>query len=288
MGSPDGGVLDFDKAMSDFRIMFPDMEKDVIEAVLRAHGGEVDATLDHLLAMSKSSEEKPLAKEVEVDLIQLGPSLDPREMILDPLQVEDKEERPQALAYSHPARPPEPKGAAVLPTPQMLQNRYEENLKNRERLRTSGEPALTQYLEDERVALMLQNEEFMAELRRDQEFISALESESQVSGSVREAPPQGASSLSSKMDEILFREKIKNMGKTSKKKFSQLASMFSRRKAIARTMLGNNSSAPSNDNLLGSEVLTNEVDSDDEGDRPVSRHSSVFRSSKGGKYSSFS
>ena len=34
-----------------------------------------------------------------------------------------------------------------------------------------------QYLEDERIALMLQNEEFMAELQKDSEFMSALEME---------------------------------------------------------------------------------------------------------------
>lgn len=44
--------LEFAQAMSDFKIMFPDMERDVIEAVLRANQGAVDATIDQLLAMS--------------------------------------------------------------------------------------------------------------------------------------------------------------------------------------------------------------------------------------------
>ena len=38
--------------MSDFRHMFPTMEEDVIEAVLRANDGAVDATIDQLLTMS--------------------------------------------------------------------------------------------------------------------------------------------------------------------------------------------------------------------------------------------
>ena len=38
--------------MSDFRQMFPTMEDDVIEAVLRANDGAVDATIDQLLTMS--------------------------------------------------------------------------------------------------------------------------------------------------------------------------------------------------------------------------------------------
>ena len=47
---------------------------------------------------------------------------------------------------------------------------------------------------------------------------------------------------------VLRREKLKTMGKTSKRKFAQLASVFSRRKG-AKEMLGH---APenSNDNLL--------------------------------------
>lgn len=44
--------LEFTQAMADFRTMFPDMEPGVIEAVLRANGGAVDATIDQLLQMS--------------------------------------------------------------------------------------------------------------------------------------------------------------------------------------------------------------------------------------------
>lgn len=45
-------LLDFNQAMSDFKTMFPGMERDVIETVLRANGGAVDATLDQLLQLS--------------------------------------------------------------------------------------------------------------------------------------------------------------------------------------------------------------------------------------------
>jgi hypothetical protein len=62
-----------------------------------------------------------------------------------------------------------------------LQDIYEENLRQRESSRFSTESAArAQFLEDERIALMLQNEEFMSELRRDHEFMSALEMEQQV------------------------------------------------------------------------------------------------------------
>ena len=45
-------LLFFNQAMTDFRVMFPDMDAEVIEAVLRANNGAVDATIDNLLAMT--------------------------------------------------------------------------------------------------------------------------------------------------------------------------------------------------------------------------------------------
>ena len=76
---------------------------------------------------------------------------------------------------------------SILPTQQQLHEIYEENLRLREEVvknstkggTTSAEAtaARNQYLEDERIALMLQNEEFMAELQKDSEFMSALEME---------------------------------------------------------------------------------------------------------------
>lgn len=52
--------LEFAQAMSDFKTMFPDMERDVIEAVLRANQGAVDATIDQLLAMSTDNQVRQL------------------------------------------------------------------------------------------------------------------------------------------------------------------------------------------------------------------------------------
>ena len=40
------------QAMSDFRHMFPNMDEEVIEAVLRANNGAVDETIDQLLTMN--------------------------------------------------------------------------------------------------------------------------------------------------------------------------------------------------------------------------------------------
>lgn len=44
--------LEFNQAMEDFKTMFPNMEYDIIECVLRANNGAVDATIDQLLQMN--------------------------------------------------------------------------------------------------------------------------------------------------------------------------------------------------------------------------------------------
>ncbi len=342
-GATGGGgatQLEFTQAMADFRVMFPDMEADVIEAVLRANHGAVDATIDNLLAMSADNEcqraaaaatagggppDYPLQNppsyqqatqeedEEEEDLINLGggemPSSkknvaehfiggnvhrqkEPQIDLLSDLDgaaVTSAAAGPPAsqpppsqqsrsspkLSYTHPSRRGEhprslPEGGSstdsYIPTQQMLQEKYEENLRQREeaRIRSQGEEASCsarqQFLEDERLALMMQNEEFMAELRSDRDFMSALaaEDKSRSGGSGRGSydddfyteeevdgavggghggsqkggnfQPYSAAAPRAKtlvmMDEALFREKLRNMGKTSKRKFAQLASMF--------------------------------------------------------------
>merc|ERR1719300_1129991 len=85
---------------------------------------------------------------------------------------------------------------------------------------------------------MLQNEEFMAELRRDHDFMSALEEEDEQHGRQQQPhpyqqQPQHPQPPKRVMDEAAFREKLKNMGKSSKRKFAQMASMFSGHGAAA-------------------------------------------------------
>ena len=140
--------------------------------------------------------------------------------------------------------------------------------------------------------------------------MTALESEDQDASRVlgghgdsigADATHGGASGLSSSslnrgkptmMDEAVFREKLKNMGKTSKRKFSQLASMFSRRKG-AKQLLGH-APAPSKDNLLlNAEPLVNDFDSDDDtsAGKPSGADNVMNRQPKTptkGKYTSFS
>lgn len=47
--------LNFRQAMDDFKIMFPDIDRDVIETVLRANNGVVQSTIDQLLVLQEST-----------------------------------------------------------------------------------------------------------------------------------------------------------------------------------------------------------------------------------------
>ena len=132
---------------------------------------------------------------------------------------------------------------------------------------------------------MLQNEEFMAELQRDSDFMNALEMEQERAFYQKS---QNVPKNSKMMDSDEFRDKLKNMGKTSKRKFSQMAAMFSRRKSAAKQFLGQ-ATAPSKDNLLlNAEPLVNEdSDGEDEPKKEQSKENDKKTPTKG-KYTSFS
>ncbi|KAI5720830.1 hypothetical protein M8J77_012206 [Diaphorina citri] len=101
-------------------------------------------------------------------------------------------------------------------------------------------------LEDERFAILLQNEEFMSELRKNQEFLSSLNSDVGF----------GHPGKSSGDDDTDFKEKLKHMGKVSKKKFSQMARVFTgkkKKKSVAaspKSILGGGAGGTSKDNVL--------------------------------------
>ncbi|NXG34789.1 CUED1 protein, partial [Dromaius novaehollandiae] len=113
-----------------------------------------------------------------------------------------------------------------------------------------------QYLEDERIALFLQNEEFMKELQRNRDFLLALERDrlkyeskksksasaaisndvgfsSMISG---DAAPAGSSEAGSAVsDDALFRDKLKHMGKSTRKKLFELARAFSEKTKMRKS-----------------------------------------------------
>ncbi|KRX49513.1 CUE domain-containing protein 1, partial [Trichinella nativa] len=185
------------KAMNDFSAMFPTLNRVTIEAVLRANNGLVDDTIDELLCII-SSRELPTSKNLPNSKLDKAASvsqqielrnrfassctIEPhsqirgnakkiyRPLMLNPLPSDFL--RLSKLSHSSLTK-------TTTPTPSkqnsLNQNKLQEMLTDNMRRRHSASDAETQrMLEDERIAILLQNQEFVRELRDDTDFMSAL------------------------------------------------------------------------------------------------------------------
>nr|XP_061797058.1 CUE domain-containing protein 1-like [Nerophis lumbriciformis] len=323
--------LEFNQAMEDFKIMFPTMDYEVIECVLRSNNGAVDATIDQLLQMSLDGQASDDSSDSDDSI--------PPEILERTLEPDSSDEEPPPI-YSpptydmhvydrkYPEAPPTPppRFEAQPPSghkhvksyrnwnPPLLGNLPDDFLRilpqqleivkstqvevsqpgsspssslsqwtaqsssKSGAIGTNGGPGLTagaieqdkklkQYLEDERIALFLQNEEFMRELQRNREFLVALERdrlryESKKSKCSHSSSLDNCTELSSApsseavSEDALFRDKLKHMGKSTRKKLFEIAKTFSektkRRKSKRRPLLKHHSlgTAHSTANLL--------------------------------------
>ncbi|XP_023139567.1 CUE domain-containing protein 1b isoform X3 [Amphiprion ocellaris] len=328
--------LEFNQAMEDFKTMFPSMDYEVIECVLRSNNGAVDATIDQLLQMSIDGQGSEDSSDSDDSI--------PPEILERTMEPDSSDEEPPPI-YSpptydmhiydrkYPEDPPNPpprfEGQAPpsqqqvrsyrnwnppllgnLPDdflrilPQQLDSIKQSSQNSLSQPSSSSSSSISsarqwtaqsgsgsvaagttggsglstgateqdkklkQYLEDERIALFLQNEEFMRELQRNREFLIALErdrlkyeskkSKSNHSSSMESSTGEQyfATSMEAISDDALFRDKLKHMGKSTRKKLFEIARAFSektkRRKTKRRTLLKHHSlgTANSTANLL--------------------------------------
>ncbi|NXW09406.1 CUED1 protein, partial [Fregetta grallaria] len=310
--------LEFNQAMEDFKTMFPNMDYDIIECVLRANNGAVDATIDQLLQMNLDSSGCDDSSDSEDSI--------PPEILERTLEPDSSDEEPppvysppayesQAFGSRYPRAPPTPPPRTDVPgpgstpaprryrnwNPPLLGNLPEDFLRilpqqtagTQVRLATPSSPRpgptatdrplpclppvqsshgcrlaprgqgsleqerrWKQYLEDERIALFLQNEEFMKELQRNRDFLLALERDrlkyeskkskstsvavsndfgfsSVISGDV--APSVTSEAGGAVSDDALFRDKLKHMGKSTRKKLFELARAFSEKTKMRKS-----------------------------------------------------
>ncbi|XP_064127356.1 CUE domain-containing protein 1 [Loxodonta africana] len=289
--------LEFNQAMDDFKTMFPNMDYDIIECVLRANSGAVDATIDQLLQMNLDGS----GGSVYEDSSDSEDSIPP-EILERTLEPDSSDEEPPPVysppAYhmhmfdrSYPLAPPTPPPRIdVSPSPPSSQRRYRNwnppllgnlpddflrilpqqldsiqgNPGGPKPMSGEGGPPLAgagvgtrdqdsrwkQYLEDERIALFLQNEEFMKELQRNRDFLLALErdrlkyeSQKSKSSSVvvgndfgSPSPAPGTSEANPAVSEdALFRDKLKHMGKSTRRKLFELARAFSEKTKMRKS-----------------------------------------------------
>lgn len=172
--------LEFGEAMNDFKHMFPTLDRDVIEAVLRANNGLVDATIDQLLSMG-----------IDMDGIMPGSAADSQHPPLPSYSSVNQSEPPPAYtprdntSNSSPTSRPLPATPYSAWNPPLLGKLPDDFL----RLGPSTTPVtsprgygdsmddkeLERFLEDEKLAMVLQNEEFIRELRHNEDFMLSLE-----------------------------------------------------------------------------------------------------------------
>ncbi|XP_025754099.1 CUE domain-containing protein 1b isoform X5 [Oreochromis niloticus] len=320
--------LEFNQAMEDFKTMFPSMDYEVIECVLRSNNGAVDATIDQLLQMSidgqgsddSSDSDDSIPPEILERTLEPDSSDEEAPPVYSPptydMHIYDRKylEAPPTPSPRSKPQPPSahqqvrsyrnwnPPLLGNLPDdflrilPQQLDN-IKSSQNSLSQLSsssssvsslsqwtvqsgsgyaagTTGGPGLItaateqdkklkQYLEDERVALFLQNEEFMRELQRNHEFLIALEkdrlkyeskkSKSNHSTSLENstvllcmcAGDQYSGASMEAISDDMFRDKLKHMGKSTRKKLFEIARTFSektkRRKSKRRTLLKHHS-----------------------------------------------
>ncbi|KAK3730819.1 hypothetical protein QZH41_009935, partial [Actinostola sp. cb2023] len=243
--------LEFTAAMKDFKNMFPDMDDEVIEAVLRANNGLVDATIDQLLSMGAGDETKRTEDFPHLpSYTDTGPS--PRE---PPPAYSPREGEVTSVVDGRPL-PARPYTAW---NPPLLGNLPDDFLRLTRLPRTNTSPVTSpsmstqrntdskheQFLEDEKLAKFLQNEEFVQELTRNTDFMMSLERDKQrnmalnasdtsetstvtTTSTVKpvEAPSNpcvdenadssslGAVGGHSQHEDAVLREKLKHMGKS--------------------------------------------------------------------------
>ncbi|XP_056323187.1 CUE domain-containing protein 1a isoform X2 [Danio aesculapii] len=318
--------LEFSQAMDDFKTMFPSMEHEVIECVLRANHGAVDSTIDQLLQMSLDSQATDDSSDSEDSILP--------EILERTLEPDSSDEEPPPVyappSYDmhiydrkHPADVPStppprfndypPPGhqqvgryrnwnppllgnlpddfLRILPQQSESLQRSQSSLSQPSSSSSSSLSSLTQlssssgalsggvwpseqdrklkqYLEDERIALFLQNQEFMKELQRNRDFLIALEIDRQRcentqcghSSACTENSAEGDNcsseeACSSVSDDALFLEKLKHMGKSTRKKLFEIARSFSektRRKKSKKRALAKHQSYPAHISSLDS------------------------------------
>lgn len=167
---------------------------------------------------------------------------------------------------------------------------------NEWRRQLNKDPELERYLEDERFALMMQNEEFLRHLQNDPDFLAALEKDQKkkkskskklMSTSIDGPNISSAQSAANEVlideadpfpytkylpkpetNDVAFSEKLKFMSKNSKRKFAILAQKFVKKKKGAKGIIGNSDSNYSNVGLLhntdSDALLHDQDDSDDD------------------------
>uniref|UniRef100_H2Y1W5 CUE domain-containing protein n=1 Tax=Ciona intestinalis TaxID=7719 RepID=H2Y1W5_CIOIN len=270
-------TLEYTKAMQDFKVMFPTLEPDVIECVLRSNSGHVDSTIDNLLQLTIDDgvNGKHSNRHGDSFIRRIPqPEWDDRQRseaccpprytpLATPHQSQSRMYSRDSVPYHHRSsssksfdQPPHSTYRdwnppllgklpddflRIVPTPVQSHRNLNRRKSEPKRKSSQKESSLnlhrsTSYtlqdqvgaatslnnsfeaIEDRRIALLLQNKEFMLELRRNEEFLKELQKCDTAESSKLEEfanlenPPIGE-----------FGERSRPMSKSTKRKLSDIA-----------------------------------------------------------------
>ncbi|CAD5126043.1 DgyrCDS14216 [Dimorphilus gyrociliatus] len=186
MSSEDG--LEFHSAMKDFKIMFPGLNDDIIESVLRSHDGVVEATIDHLLRMHSDSKEdmkvngSPTPKACHLVENDYCPSSSYRNLSPVAKKVAERYHYRRSLPdeflrislesdeETNFRRHNETAHSSFRRSLNAIKTKVEENIRRRSSLNDNSENdrVTKQFLDDEQFATMLQNDELMCEMNQNE------------------------------------------------------------------------------------------------------------------------
>jgi len=208
--------LAFDQAMADFHVMFPDMDTEVIETVLRANKGAVDATIDQLLALAEEEE-----KEAQAEKESIIPSATDSKYIYHAhfiakrthrkLQPELPWQQSLGVQYCN---------ADGIP---ILLGKLPPNFLRLDDTGAFGKHFKGYDSEFTELNSLLQSPEFVEALKMDRDFMQSLSEETQRTQSV----PKGFHAAADEDTSVeIIKENLSRMSKASRRKLTRVARGF--------------------------------------------------------------
>nr|XP_002131968.2 CUE domain-containing protein 1-like [Ciona intestinalis] len=318
-------TLEYTKAMQDFKVMFPTLEPDVIECVLRSNSGHVDSTIDNLLQLTIDDgvNGKHSNRHGDSFIRRIPqPEWDDRQRseaccpprytpLATPHQSQSRMYSRDSVPYHHRSsssksfdQPPHSTYRdwnppllgklpddflRIVPTPVQSHRNLNRRKSEPKRKSSQKESSLNlhrstsytlqdqvgaatslnnsfearstddnQAIEDRRIALLLQNKEFMLELRRNEEFLKELQKCDTAESRTEPKSPRQFNPISvdplnevtrthsnSKLEEFAnlenppigeFGERSRPMSKSTKRKLSDIAQRLNLRRTSYKSL----------------------------------------------------
>lgn len=231
-------TLEYKQAMSDFCTMFPTLDKNVIECVLRTNNGHVESTIDQLLQLT---DEDSNASRKKI-YYTLRPQLDQPPVYSPSPRNERSHHHSSSCSRYRDWNPPL---LGTLPVDFLRikertrsshhhHHHLSSNAVNNGNSSSGGGDGDLQ-LDERKIAVLLKNEEFLKELRRNKAFmneVTKIMSQQQQQEHQRQIGGGGSKmKLHKPLEDVSFKDNLKHMSKYARSTFYDIASKFTRKRS---------------------------------------------------------